>query len=157
MVRTVALIGLLGIAACEASAQTTTGRAARTPPAPSGGQSSLQGTTWQLVRFQGGDGQTLVPDDPAKYTIEFASGGTLAARIDCNRGRASWKATPPSQVEFGPLVLTRAQCPAGSMHDHIAKQWTSVRSFVIRNGHLFLSLIADGGTYEFAPITANKP
>jgi para-nitrobenzyl esterase len=26
-----------------------------------------------------------------------------------------------------------------------------VRSYVIRNGHLFLSLMADGGIYEFEP------
>jgi para-nitrobenzyl esterase len=27
-----------------------------------------------------------------------------------------------------------------------------VRSYVIDNGHLFLSLMADGGIYEFEPI-----
>jgi hypothetical protein len=27
-----------------------------------------------LVKFQGGDERTLTPDDPAKYTIEFAAG-----------------------------------------------------------------------------------
>jgi hypothetical protein len=31
------------------------------------------------------------------------------------------------------------------------KNWTYVRSFVIKSGHLFLSLMANGGTYEFAP------
>jgi hypothetical protein len=31
------------------------------------------------------------------------------------------------------------------------KQWTFIRSFVIRGGHLFLSLMADGGVFEFAP------
>ena len=112
----------------------------------------LQGTTWQLVKFQGGDDRTLTPDDPAKYTIEFAAGGSLVARIDCNRGRGTCKATPSGQLEFGPLALTRAKCPDGSLHDHIVKQWPYVRSFVIRDGHLFLSLMADGGTYELAPV-----
>jgi para-nitrobenzyl esterase len=118
-------------------------------PAPA----SLSGTSWQLVRFEGGDDRVLTPDDPAKYTIEFGSGGALAARIDCNRGRGTWKATPAGQLEFGPLALTRALCPAGSLHDQIVKQWPFIRSFLIRNGHLFLSLMADGGTYEFAPAT----
>jgi para-nitrobenzyl esterase len=125
-------------------------------PAAPGGRAALQGTIWQLLKFQGGDGRTLVPDDPAKYTIEFSAGGALAARVDCNRGRGSWTATPPSQLEFGPLALTRARCPDPALHDQIAKQWTSVRSFVIKDGHLFLSLIADGGIYEFAPL-ASKP
>jgi para-nitrobenzyl esterase len=121
------------------------------------GASVLQGTTWQLIKFQGGDDRTLIPDDPAKYTIEFAAGGRVAARVDCNRGRGTWKATPAGQLELGPLALTRAQCPEGSLHDQIARQWTYLRSFVIRDGHLFLSLMADGGIYEFAPVVAKKP
>jgi heat shock protein HslJ len=119
---------------------------------------SLEGTTWQLVTFQGGDDRVLKPDDPAKYTIGFVKDRSLTARIDCNRGRGTWKMSPPSQLEFGPLVLTRAKCPDGSLHDQIVKQWTSVRSFVIRGGHLFLALLADGGIYEFAPVVASaKP
>jgi heat shock protein HslJ len=127
----------------------------RRPTSPSGG-ASLQGTSWQLVKFQGGDDRTLTPDDPAKYTIEFAAEGRLAVRLDCNRGRGTWKTTGPNQLEFGPLALTRAKCPEGSLHDQIAKQWTFVRSFVIRDGHLFLSLMADGGIYEFEPQRAAR-
>jgi para-nitrobenzyl esterase len=124
--------------------------------ATSEGAATLQGTKWQLVKFQGGDDRTLTPDDPAKYTIEFAAGGRLAARVDCNRGRGTWKATGSSQLELGPLALTRAKCPEGSLHDQIAKQWTFVRSFVIKDGHLFLSLMADGGIYEFAPVASAR-
>src|SRR5439155_17444374 len=29
----------------------------------------LGGTSWQLVRFQNGDDETLIPDDKSKYTI----------------------------------------------------------------------------------------
>jgi len=109
------------------------------------------GTSWQLVKFQSSDDTTLTPDDRAKYTIEFAAGGQLIARIDCNRGHGTWKTTGPSHIKFGPLALTRAQCPPGSLHDHIVKQWGNIRSYVIRDGHLFLALLADGGIYEFEP------
>jgi heat shock protein HslJ len=126
-------------------------------PATAAGGAMLEGTTWQLVRFQGGDDRTLTPDDPAKYTIEFAAGGRVAARIDCNRGSGTWKSTSAGQLEFGPLALTRAMCPEGSLQPQIAKQWTNVRSYLIRDGRLFLSLMADGGTYEFAPVPAKKP
>ena len=122
---------------------------AQPPPSASAG---LADTSWQLVKFQGGDGKTLTPDDPAKYTIEFGRDGQLTARIDCNRGRGSWKSSGPNQVQFGQLALTRALCPPGSLHDQIVKQWGFVRSYVIKDGHLFLSLMADGGTYEFEPI-----
>jgi heat shock protein HslJ len=111
----------------------------------------LQGTAWQLVKFQGGDDTTLTPDEKAKYTIEFSAGGRLTVRIDCNRGRGTWKSTGPGQLEFGPLALTRAQCPPGSLHDRIVKQWSLIRSYVLKDGHLFLALMADGGTYEFEP------
>jgi para-nitrobenzyl esterase len=113
---------------------------------------ALEGTAWQLVKFQGGDDRTLTPDAPAKYTIEFAAGGKVAARIDCNRGSGTWKSTSAGRLQLGPLALTRARCPEGSLHDQIVKQWTNVRSFVMKEGHLFLSLMADGGIYEFAPI-----
>ncbi|HEY1302690.1 MAG TPA: META domain-containing protein [Vicinamibacterales bacterium] len=127
--------------------------AAGSQPSTSTASPGLAGTSWQLVKFQGGDDTTLTPDDRAKYTIEFADGGQLTARIDCNRGRGTWKSTGPSQIEFGPLALTRAQCPAGSLHDQIVRQWGNIRSYVIRDGHLFLALKIDGGIYEFEPIT----
>jgi para-nitrobenzyl esterase len=111
----------------------------------------LEGTSWQLVRFQGGDGQTLTPDDGAKYTLAFATGGGLTARVDCNRGRGRWRSRGASQIQIGPLVLTRARCPAGSLHDGIVKRLGYVRSYLIRDGHLFLSLMADGGIFEFEP------
>jgi para-nitrobenzyl esterase len=113
----------------------------------------LQGTAWRLVTFQGGDDRTLTPDDRSKYTIEFLASGQLAARVDCNRGRGTWKATAAGQLELGPLALTRAKCADGSLHDQIARQCTFIRSFVIKDGHLFLALMADGGIYEFEPVT----
>jgi para-nitrobenzyl esterase len=130
------------ISACSSSA----------PARPVG----LGGTTWQLVKFQSGDGRTLTPGDRAKYIITFNSDGSLTARIDCNRGRGTWKSSGPSQVELPPLALTRAMCPPGSLHDRIVKDWTFIRSYVIKDGHLFLALMADGGIYEFEPIAKEK-
>jgi para-nitrobenzyl esterase len=67
-----------------------------------------------------------------------------------------------------------AICPPGSLHDHLVKQWPYVRSkytiafgadgsssariaYVMKDGHLFLALMADGGIYEFEPIGPAKP
>ena len=111
---------------------------------------TLGGTSWQLVSFRGGDGTVLEPDDPSKYTLSFGADGRLSARIDCNRARGSWKSEGPSRLEFGPMAITRAQCPPGSLHDPIVRQLPYIRSYVIRDGRLYLSLMADGGTYEFA-------
>jgi len=112
----------------------------------------LGGTSWQLVRFQGGDGKVLTPDEKTKYTLAFNADGTFAARLDCNRGRGSWASPAARRLEFGPMALTRAMCPPESLHDQIVRQLPFVRSYLIRDGHLFLSLMADGGIYEFEPL-----
>ncbi len=117
---------------------------------------TLDGTSWRLVKFQGSDETTLTPDDKAKYTIEFGADGNVSARIDCNRGRGTWTSSGPSQLRFGPLALTRAMCPPGSLHDRIARDLGFVRSYVLKDGHLFLSLMADGGIYEFEPVAGAK-
>jgi para-nitrobenzyl esterase len=117
----------------------------------------LGGTSWQLVQFQSGDGTTLTPDDRAKYTIAFNADSSVNVRFDCNRGRGTWQSSEPNQLQFGALALTRAMCPPGSLHDRIVKDWEFVRSYILKDGHLFLSLMADGGIYEFEPIRTSQP
>jgi para-nitrobenzyl esterase len=112
----------------------------------------LGGTSWQLVKFQGSDDTTLTPDDKTKYTITFGIDGRVSARLDCNRGSGTWTSSEPHQLQFGPMALTRAMCPPGSLHDRIARDWELVRSYTIKDGHLFLSLMADGGIYDFEPM-----
>jgi para-nitrobenzyl esterase len=128
---------------------------AQTPPQKAA--AGLGGTSWQLVKFQGSDDKTLTPDDKAKYTITFETDGRVSARIDCNRGHGTWKSSGPNLLQFGPLALTRAMCPPGSLHDRIAKDWEFVRSYTIKDYRLFLSLMADGGIYEFEPSGGSKP
>jgi para-nitrobenzyl esterase len=120
---------------------------AQTPPHSAA--ESLGGTSWQFLKFQSGDGTVLRPDDKTKYTLAFGADGSLSARIDCNRGRGTWKSSAKNQLELGPMALTRAACPPGSLHDHIVKQLPFIRSYVIKDGRLFLSMMADGGIYEF--------
>ena len=146
------LFALVGLAFLTAACQTASPAGAQA--LQSSASPPLEGTSWQLVRFQGGDDTTLTPDDRAKYTIEFGPGGQLTARIDCNRGRGSWMSNGPGQLQFGPMVLTRALCPEGSLHDHLVKQLVFIRSYVMRDSRLFLSLMADGGIYEFERLAA---
>jgi para-nitrobenzyl esterase len=135
------LAGVIGLLLANACAQT--------PPLEA--QTSLAGTSWQFVRFQGGDGRVQVPDDRAKYTVAFAANGSVSVRFDCNRGRGSWKSERPGLLLFGPMAMTRAMCPPGSLHDQFVKHWFYIRSYMIRGGRLYLALMADGGIYEFEP------
>jgi para-nitrobenzyl esterase len=120
--------------------------------APQGAPGNLGGVTWQLLKFQGGDGKVLTPAGE-KYTLEFGADGRLKARVACNRGSGGYKTDGNSRIEIGPMAVTRAMCPPGAMdmHDHILKQLPHVRSYVIKDGRLYLSLLADGGIYEFEP------
>jgi para-nitrobenzyl esterase len=111
---------------------------------------TLAGTSWRLVKFQGGDGAVRVPGDKSKYTLAFGADGRFNVRFDCNRGFGGWK-SEGSRLEFGAMALTRAMCPPESMHDQLVKHWPHVRSYVLKGGHLYLSLMADGGIYEFEP------
>jgi heat shock protein HslJ len=128
---------------------------AQTSPQNSSGD--LGGTSWQLVKFEGSDGKTLTPDAKTRYTIEFRSDGSVGVGIDCNRGHGTWKSPGNNQLEFGPLALTRAMCPSAPISDRLTKDWTYVRSYILKDGHLFLSLMADGGIYEFEPALPKLP
>ncbi|UFP94311.1 carboxylesterase family protein [Gloeobacter morelensis] len=115
---------------------------------------SLAGTAWQLVKFQSGDGTTLIPEDKAKYTLAFSGDGRVAVRLDCNRGVGTWRSSGPNLLQFGPLALTRALCPPPSMGERIARDWLYIRTYLLKDGRLFASLMADGGIYEFEPLAA---
>ena len=148
-------IGLLtAVVQCKPAPEKSDGTTHSTHDTTQSAARDLGGTSWRLVQFEGGDGTTLKPDDPGKYTIAFGADGRLSARIDCNRGTSTWKSAAPSHLELGKLGLTRARCPPGSLHDQMVKQWPYVRSYVMKDGRLFVSLMADGGIYEFEPLSA---
>lgn len=114
---------------------------------------SLGGTSWQLVKFEsGGDDTTLTPANKTQYTIAFDPDGKVSVRIDCNRGRGVWRSDGPGQLHFGALALTRAMCPAAPLSTRMPEDWESVQAYALKEGHLFLSLTADAGTYEFEPV-----
>ena len=116
-------------------------------PAPAG----LEGTSWRLVQIAMSDGVTRPAIERSRYTIGFGKDGVLNVRFDCNRGRGTWSSAGAGNLQFGALALTRALCPTGSLHDELVRQWPHVRSYVFKEGRLFLSLAADGGTLEFEP------
>jgi para-nitrobenzyl esterase len=125
----------------------TLSAAAQAPAA----NSELEGSSWQLVRIEGSDGKVHVPQDRSRYMLAFAPHGELSARIDCNRGSGTWSANDSGALAFGELATTRAMCPPGSLYDLLVSQWTHVRLYALRGGHLFITLPGDG-TYEFEPL-----
>ncbi|HEX5124386.1 MAG TPA: META domain-containing protein [Rhodanobacteraceae bacterium] len=151
------ILGIVLVVAASAGCDRSEAPAAAAAhkPAAAAPVASLAGTAWQLVKFTGSDGTQAEPDDPTKYTLAFQPDGVLVARIDCNRGRGGWKSDAPGQLLLGPLALTRMMCPPDSMHDRVAADIDAVRSYALKDGHLLLSLMADGGTYEYEPAPAS--
>lgn len=117
----------------------------------------LAGTEWRLVEFQSTDDTkgTTRPSEGTLYTMWLHGDGTVTMQLNCNRATGTWSATPGSDAasgrfEFGPLAATRALCPPPSMDGSIAAQSAYVRSYLLKDGRLHLSLMADGGIYVWA-------
>ena len=70
-----------------------------------------EGTSWQLVRFQGGDGAVLVPDEKIEIHADVRRRWRDArAHRPQPRDAAAWKsAARRDQLEFGPMAITRAR------------------------------------------------
>lgn len=134
---------VLALAACGPSA-----------PAPH----PLDGTTWRLLSLESmSDEQgTTTVDDPYKYTVEFGTDGRAAFRIDCNRGSATWQASASSpesgSLSFGPIATTRMACPQPSLEQKVSTALGYVRGFLIKDGLLHMSLLADGGILHWAQL-----
>ena len=100
--------------------------ACASPPAPRTGP-PLGGSAWELVAIQSMDdaqGTTGIAE-PGRYTLRLDPGGRASMRLDCNRGTATWEATPASEstgtLTFGPIATTRALCPPPRLDERIAR------------------------------------
>jgi heat shock protein HslJ len=119
---------------------------------------SLVGTTWELVAIQSMDdaqGRTGIPS-PDHFTVTLEEGGRASFRLDCNRGSAGWESTPSADgatggLRFGAIATTRAMCPPPHLDVRIVRDLEFVRSYLLEDGKLFMSLMADGGIYEWRP------
>lgn len=118
----------------------------------------LNGTKWQLVEFQSMDDSIgkILPDDPSKYTMQLNQDGTVNLRLNCNYANGTWKSEPSSDpssgsFEFGLLAITKALCPSPSMDEQILSQSQFIRSYLLKDERLYLSLMADGGIYAWEP------
>ncbi len=123
-------------------------------------ENPLADTDWRLVEFQSMDDSvgTRRPNDPSLYTMRLNADGTAQMRLNCNRANGTWSAEPsadPSngRFEFGPLAATTAVCPPPSMDEIITAQAEYIRGYLLKDGRLYLSLMADGGIFAWEPLT----
>lgn len=122
----------------------------------------LSGTRWRLVEFESSDDAIGVqrPDDPDSYILELHPDGTAAMQLNCNRASGSWTAEPTDgesgTFTFGTMAVTQALCAPPSMDEDIARHVEFIRGYVVRDGRLYLSLMADGGIYAWERIPSTQ-
>lgn len=143
-----ALLLFVAAAGCEAHGADVTA-----PP--------LAGTQWRLVEFQSmNDAQGIArPSEGTVYSMWLHGDGSVTMQLNCNRATGTWSALPGSQAtsgrfKLGPLAATRARCTPPSMDESIIAQSSDIRSYLIKDGRLHLSLMADGGIYVWARDTS---
>lgn len=120
---------------------------------------SLAGTTWRLVEIQSMDDAqgTTRPADPSAFTMALNADGTVNMKLDCNRANGTWSHQPGSDgvsgtFSFGLLATTRALCRPPHLDEQISAQAQYVAGYLLRDGRLNLSLMADGGIWVWEPI-----
>ncbi len=152
----VILLSLL--AACtampgEAPAEPITEPATTDIPAAETG--SLTANPWQWVAFVSPVEQYSV-EEPQFYTLNFTEDGTVNIQADCNTAIGSYTTDGSSlTIVVGPM--TRAACPEGSRSNDFVNYLNFTAGYFFKDGHLFIDLMADGGTLEFAPAAEQAP
>ena len=74
---------------------------------------------------------------------------------DCNNANGSYITDGSSiTIQIGPMTM--AACPPESRSDDFVKYLGLAAIYFFEDGHLFIDLMADGGTMEFAPADARR-
>lgn len=123
--------------------------------------SELAGSSWQLLAIQSMDdaqGTTRIPSHN-RFILQFGHDGRASLQLDCNRGMGEYMLEPAvagtsGSLKFGPIAATRVLCPPPRFDERVARDLPFVRSYKLQDGKLYLSLMADGGIYEWAAQTA---
>jgi heat shock protein HslJ len=121
-------------------------------------ENPLADTEWRLVAIQSMDDAvgTISPEDPSWYTMHLHADGTVTMNLNCNHAIGSWSVEPSidpasGRFQFGPLATTKVLCPPPRLDEQVVSQAEYVRSYLLKDGRLYLSLFADGGIYAWEP------
>lgn len=136
------------ILACALAACATSRGPADAPPA-------LQGSAWQLAGYTPATGHPPVEVQAGQVVFTFGSDGRLSAKLDCNRGAASYTVVPegPSHglLQVGPLGVTRMMCPdSNALAATLAHDLENLASYRVSGDKLVLSGGQGTGTYVWA-------
>lgn len=109
---------------------------------------ALVGPVWAWQETLMSDDTRIVPDAPDRYTLQFQADGRVVVLADCNRGSGTY-ALDGNRLTFGPIALTRKQCPPGSRDAAFLKGVINVVSHLFVGPALVLELQYDSGGMRF--------
>jgi len=113
---------------------------------------TLVGPVWAWRETQSSDDSVTEVDDPSRYTIQFMEDGRVNVRADCNQVNGAYT-TDGSQLQFEqPFTNTTAMCPPDSLDQQFLQELGAAASYLVEEGVLHISMIADGGVMTFAPL-----
>lgn len=145
-------VAIAAISICNGCTEKQLQQTLRDPGAiPSGTEISGR---YSLVEIASMDDSIYTPGPGSRYILDFQQDNELVIIDDCNHGQANWTVTAPSGLIIDTVITTSALCRTSAVHDRFLRDLEYVRSYVWRDGHLFLATMADGAILEFAPIQA---
>ena len=133
--------------AIMAAAPALAGGCASAPQEPA----SLAGTSWQFVKFTGGDGKVLIPDDKSKYTVNFGADGRFNVRFDRNRGNMAGSRQAKTRSSSARWA-SRARCADPSRCTIISSGSGPTCARTLCATVICIRWMADGGIFEFEPL-----
>ena len=109
----------------------------------------LAGSSWQWLQMVT-PAETVAPDDPGAYLIDFLPDGVIGIQADCNSGSGTYEADGGS-LSINITATTLSLCAEDSLSDLFIRSLNAAAIYFDQNGNLFIDLFADAGTMEFAP------
>jgi heat shock protein HslJ len=113
---------------------------------------TLQGVAWQWQGSLYNDDTEAVPDDPARYTAEFADDGTVSILADCNQVSGTYEEGGDGALTITLGPSTTAACPEDSLADEFLRDLEGAAiAFFDEAGVLRIDIKFDSGTMQFEP------
>ena len=118
-----------------------------------GATGSLQGVVWEWQGSQYNDDTEAVPEDPSRYTIQFADDGIANITADCNQVRAEYEANESdSTLAISPGASTKVACPEDSLDAEFMRDLEGAAIYFFDDaGDLLIDIKFDSGTMRFSP------
>jgi heat shock protein HslJ len=142
LIRSFAVVCLAGALAGACVAQPPSGNVSIDPNLP-----AMHGTPWLWTSSTIAEAKVI--PDPTKYTITFATDGTFASQVDCNRVAGQFTYSETGEIDITPGASTMAACPEPSLATVFLAGLDGATQYEIAANRLVLT--GPTGAMTFAP------